>query len=275
VYQPASKEQQKQRRRQLRQQRRIKVLKSIWRFACMSGILTGLVWVVSQPDWRISKPAQVQIQGNQYLSDTTIRDWLAIPYPKLIMELAPAQLTAKLIGRSSISSVKIDRALLPPHLVVQVEDLPPVARIVLNESTESQTFVDELGRQLPLSSYRSTVWRSLPKLGLRPPTPGPCPKWPQIYHAVLTSPVAIGIVDCHNPQNLILQTELGKIRLGAIRDQSHLNKQMQQLDRIRDWRKHVDPTDVDYLDLENPDALKFQLKQSGTMPPKLLKSPSI
>jgi cell division protein FtsQ len=271
VYQPASKEQLKQRRRHLRQQRRIRVIKSLWRFACMSGILAGLVWAVSQPDWRISKPEQVQIQGNQYLSDTTIRDWLAIPYPKLIMELAPEQLTAKLIERGSISSVKIDRALLPPHLVVQVEDRPPVARIVLDENTESKTFIDELGRQLPLSSYRSTVWKLLPKLGLRPPTTGLCPEWSQIYHAVRTSPVAIGIIDCRNPQNLILQTELGSVRLGAIGDKARLNNQMQQLDRLRDWRKHIDPTGVDYLDLENPGALKFQLKQSGTITPNLSK----
>jgi cell division protein FtsQ len=265
VQQPASKEQLKQRRRQFRQQRRVKVVKSLWRLACMSGILAGLGWVVSQADWRISKPEQVRIQGNQYLSDATIRDWLAIPYPKLMMELAPAELTARLLERGSIASVKIDRALLPPHLIVRVEDSPPVARIIREDNTDSQIFVDELGRQLPFSSYHSTVWRSPPKLALIPPLKGICPEWKQLYHAIQTSPVAIGIIDCHNPQNIILQTELGKVRLGAIGDKSLLNNQLQQLDRLREWKKHIDPTDIDYLDLENPDAPKFQLKRSAVI----------
>jgi cell division protein FtsQ len=261
VQQPASKEQLKQRRHQLRRQRQVSVVKSLWRFACMSGILTGVGWVVSQTDWMISKPEQIQIQGNQYLSDATIRSWLAIPYPKLIMELAPGELAAKLIERGSIVSVKIDRALLPPRLNVQIQDLPPVAGIVRSASTQPQIFVDERGFELPISSYRPTVWRSLPKLQLILPDRGMCPNWTQIYRAIQTSPVAIGIIDCRNLQNLTLQTEVGKIRLGATEDKSRLDRQMQQLDRLRDWQKHTDPTGVDYLDLENPEFPKLQLKQ--------------
>jgi cell division protein FtsQ len=77
--------------------------------------------------------------------------------------------------------------------------------------------------------------------------------------------VAIGIIDCRNPLNLILQTEIGTVRLGAIGDRDRLNNQMQQLDRLRDWQKHVSPSDVDLLDLENPDLPKFQLKRNAPM----------
>jgi cell division protein FtsQ len=261
VYQPASKEQIKQRRRQLRQQRRLRAVKSLWRFLCMSAILAGLGWLVNQPDWTISKPSQIQIQGNQYLSDATIRSMLSISYPKLIIELAPAQLTTQLIERGSIATVKIDRGLLPPHLIVDIQDLLPVARIMREDGTDSQTFIDERGLQIPISSYRATVWPSLPTRRVRLPSSGICPEWTQLYRAVHTSPVAIGIIDCRNPQNLILQTELGKVRLGAIVDKSRLSDRMQQLDRLRDWQKHTDPKSVDYLDLENPDLPKLQLKQ--------------
>ncbi len=271
VSQPESKEQLKQRRHQLRQQRRVKAVKSAWRFICMSGILAGVAWIINQPNWMISKPDQIKIQGNQYLTDTAIRSMLAIPYPKLMMELAPTQLAAKLSEQGSISSVKIDRGLLPSHLTVQIQDLPPVARIIQAESTESQSFVDERGLQLPISSYRTTAWNSLsPKLQLKPPARGACPEWQQLYRAVHTSPVAIGVIDCRNPQNLILQTEIGKVRLGAIGDKSRLNHQIQQLDRLRDWREKTDATGVDYLDLENPDLPKLQLKRSGTIAAKLL-----
>jgi cell division protein FtsQ len=256
VHQPAAKEKLKQRRRQLRQQRQIRVAKSLWRFVWMNGIFAGTVWGASQADWMISKPGQVRIEGNQYLSEAKIRSMLAIPYPAMIMELAPDQLVAKLVEKGSIADAKIDRGLLPPHLTVQIQDLPPVARIVRDENTER-------GQQLPISSYRATIWKSLPKLQLRPPDQGSCPDWNQIYQAIQASSVAIGIIDCRNPQNLILQTELGKIRIGAIGDKARLNNQLHQLDRLRDWQKYTNPADVDYLDLENPDSPKLQLKQPG------------
>jgi cell division protein FtsQ len=229
----------------------------------MSWIFAGLAWAIDRPDWTISKPEQIQIEGNQYLTDATVRSMLAIPYPKLIMELAPEQLATQLKQRGSIANVNIDRGVLPPRLLVQIQDFPPVARMMLDESTASQIFIDERGLQLPLSGYRSIVWQSLPTLQLRPPLQGKCPEWTQVYRAVRTSAVAIGIVDCRNPQNLMLQTEVGKVRLGAIGNKQQLDRQMQQLDRLRDWPKSASPEQIDYMDLENPDKPRFQLKSDS------------
>jgi cell division protein FtsQ len=260
VYQSASKEQIEQRRRHLRKQRRIKVVQSLWRFGCMSGILAGLAWAINQPDWTISKPAQIRIEGNQYLSDTAIRSMLAISYPKPIVDLAPDRLATQMTAQGSVARVKIDRGLLPPHLRIQIEDLPPVAGVMPEENARSKIYVDERGRQVPISNYRPPVARSLPTLRVRLPAQGDCLNWTHIYQAIRTSPVAVGIVDCRNPQNLILQTEVGKVRLGATGDRSRLNSQIQQLDLLRDWKKHADGADVDYLDLENPESPKLQLK---------------
>jgi cell division protein FtsQ len=230
----------------------------------MGAILGGFAWTVSRSDWTISTAEQIRVEGNQYLTDNAIRSILAIPYPKLIMELAPAQLTAKLVAQGSIASARIDRGLLPPHLVVQVQDLPPIARILLDNDSQSQIFVDERGHQLPISSYHPTILSSLPKLQLRLPSTGVCPDWTQLYRVIQTSPVTIGIVDCRDPQNLFLQTEIGKVRLGAAGVNSRSSERIQQLDRLRDWQKQAGSVDVDYLDLENPDAPKLQLKPGIT-----------
>ena len=251
-------------RRQSRQKRRVRAVKSLWRFGCMSAILGGFAWTVSRSDWKISHAEQIRVEGNQYLTDNAIRSILAIPYPKLIMELAPEQLTARLIAQGSIASAKIDRGLLPPHLVVQVHDLPPIARVLTDNNSQSQTFVDERGHQLPISNYQPNVLSSLPKLQVRLPTTGSCPDWAKFYQLIQTSPVAIGIVDCRDPQNLFLQTEIGKVRLGAAGINSRSNERIQQLDRLRDWKKNAGSVDVDYLDLENPDAPKLQLKPGLT-----------
>jgi cell division protein FtsQ len=263
VPQTVSKLPQKKRRKS-RPKQRLKVVKSLWRFGCMSAICGGVGWVASQSDWKISKAEQIHIQGNQYLTDQAVRSILAIPYPKLIMELAPEQLTAKLIAQGSISGAKIDRGLLPPHLIVQIQDLPPIARITSADDPQSQIFVDERGHQLPLASYRPAIWSALPTLQLQLPSTGICPDWPQLYPIVHTSPVTVSLVDCRNPQNLFLQTEIGTVRLGAVGENARSKARIQQLDRLRDWQKYTDPTAVEYLDLENPDSPKLQLKLGKT-----------
>jgi cell division protein FtsQ len=265
VSQSASKEQLKQHRRHLQRQRRHRLIQSLWRFICMSGMLTGAIWAICQIDWTISKPEQVRIEGNQYLSDTAIRSMLAISYPKSIVELG----SAPSIERGLMVDVRIDRGLFPPHLTVQVQDLPPVARLVRDRTSEPQLYIDERGLELPISSYRQRVSQSLPTLQLRLPAQGTCPQWVPLYRVVRTSPVAIGIIDCRDPHNISLQTEVGKIRLGAIGDRARLTSQIQQLDRLRDWQKHTLDRDVDGLDLENPDFPKLQLKQPVAVPAKL------
>jgi cell division protein FtsQ len=235
----------------------------------MSGILASVAWVANQPDWTISKPEQIQIQGNRYLNDATIRSMLAIRYPQAVMQLAPEQLTARLLNRGSISSVRIDRRLLPPRLVVQIEDRPPVAQVLQSPDNPPRTFVDERGTQIPVSNYLSSVQQAIPRLRVFALAQTMCPNWPQLYQAIHRSAVLIGSIDCRNPQNLILQTEVGKVRLGSVGDRQRLNGQIQQLDLLRDWRKHTNVLEVDYLDLENPAAPKLQLKQSGSVTPKL------
>jgi cell division protein FtsQ len=269
VSQSASQEQLTQRRRQLQRQRRYRVVQSLWRFMCMSAILTGSIWAICQIDLKISKPEQVWIEGNQYLSDTTIRSMLAISYPKSILELGSQQLTSRSIERGLMVDLRIDRELFPPHAIVQIQDFPPVARIVRDGASASELYIDERGLALPISSYRKSVAQSLPSLQLRLPTEGTCPQWIPIYRAVRSSPVAIWIVDCRDPHNLILQTEVGKARLGAIGDGPRLTSQIQQLDRLRNWQKHTLDRDVEGLDLENPDLPKLQLKPSVAVPAKL------
>lgn len=238
----------------------------------MCGILAGAIWIAQrQVEWDIAKPEQIWIKGNQYLTDRAIRSMLAIKYPRSLVELDPAQLRDRLMASGSITTATIDRSLLPTHLLVQVRDLPPVARARGAESQQVPTVVDERGRQLPVASYRDLVQNSLPNLQLILPTNmGNCPAWTQLYRVIRISPVAIGIVDCRNPQNLFLQTELGKVRLGSSGDEARFSSQIQQLDRLRNWQDHTtNEQEVDYLDLADPDAPKLQFKQSATIVPKL------
>ncbi|WP_310486464.1 FtsQ-type POTRA domain-containing protein, partial [Chamaesiphon sp. VAR_69_metabat_338] len=186
---PAPPEQIQQRRRQLQRQRRNRAVRSLWRFICMCGILTGSLWGICQLDWTISKPEQVRIEGNQYLSDTTIRSMLAISYPTSLVALGSEQLTTKPIERGLMVDARVERGLFPPHLTVRVQDFPPVARLIRDPASETQIYIDERGLELPISSYRRSVSQSLPTLQLQLPAQGSCPQWVPLYRVVRTSPV--------------------------------------------------------------------------------------
>lgn len=255
----------KQRRRQLQRERRVRAFQSLWRFGCMSGILAGVGWAVSQPNWMLSNPEQIQIQGNRYLSEGAIRSMLAIRYPQLMIELSPEQLTAQLIKQGSLSSVRVDRRLLPPRLLVEVQDRQPVAQIISTDGTP-QAFIDESGAQLPIASYLPAARTKAPNLKVLPFNRGICPDWTQLYQIIHRSPVMIGVIDCRNPQNSMLQTEVGKVRLGSLGDKQRLTSQIQQLDLLREWRNHTNLLEAEYLDLENPNAPKLQLRQSPPIP---------
>jgi cell division protein FtsQ len=185
-----------------------------------------------------------------------------------LVGLGSEQLTAKPIERGLMVDTRIGRGIFPPHLTVRVQDFPPVARLVRDAASETQIYIDERGLELPISSYRQSVSQSLPTLQLLLPAQGSCPQWVQLYRVVRTSPVAIGVIDCRDSHNLSLQTEVGKVRLGAFSDLNRLTSQIQQLDRLREWQKHTLDRDIEGLDLENPDLPKLQLQQPATVPAK-------
>ncbi len=256
----------KKKRRQQKQQRKVQAVQSLWRFGCMLIMLAGVGWFVSQPNWTISKPEQIQIKGNNYLNEIAIRSMMGIRYPQPLMELEPEKLRAQLLARKSIITASVDRALLPPHLRIQVQDLRPVAQVVRDRRKPPTTFIDERGGEIAIVNYLPTVQKSAPRLLLIQPDRGTCPNWQNLYPVIDASPVAIGIIDCHNPQNLFLQTEIGKVRLGPVGTKARLTAQIEQLDRLRNWQQSNNSSQIDYLDLESPNfPPKLQLKPAATM----------
>lgn len=264
MYQSVSPADVKKRRQQLRRQRRIKFLQALWRFIWMVGIIAGVTWLLLQPSWKISTPAQVEIVGNRYLSDDTIRSLLPIRYPQWLIQLEPEKIRQELLQQGGITAVDVDRALVPPRLTIRIDDRPPVAMVIsAAEPDMPQGFLDPSGKFTPIARYRN-IARPTPKLKVILPSSNRCSHWEQIYPAINTSPVAIGVLDCRNSSNLMLQTEIGKVKLGSYVNDRHLAEQIDQLDRLRNWQTSADPHQVDYLDLENPAFPKLQRPQAGT-----------
>ncbi|MEO0827600.1 MAG: cell division protein FtsQ/DivIB, partial [Cyanobacteria bacterium J06642_9] len=75
------------------------------------------------------------------------------------------------------------------------------------------------------------------------------------------SPVDIFEVDWQMPNNLVLHTELGRIHLGPYGHD--FSQQLAALGQLKDLNQQVDPKDIAYIDIHNPDQPVVQMLQAN------------
>jgi cell division protein FtsQ len=257
-----SNEELRQRRQQLQQQRRVRALKVCWQVLVLGVLVGGITWAVQQPDWIIRQSPQIQIRGNRYLSATTVREMLGLKYPVSLLRIEPHSLNTALMSHGNILAANIHRELIPPRITIQVQDRPPVA---IADQAARSGLVNENGDWLPVASYQLPA-NKLPRLKLLSANSGLCPDWPALYQAVQQSPVLVSEINCRNPLNLFLKTEIGNLRMGAF-DNTRFYQQLQKAHELRDWQqsyqtKNREISRVEYIDLENP--LKPKIQESTT-----------
>jgi cell division protein FtsQ len=254
----------RQRRQQLRKRRRLLLVRSLWRGLCIGGICAGIGWFAIQPWWIINKPEQIQISGNQYLKESTIRSTIGLRYPQPLMQLSPQEIEHKLMKTGSFERVEVDRSLIPPKIRIKIIDRLPVAALSHGDPNAIVGMLDTKGHLAPIDLYQNPDL--LPKLILL--TAGDrqvCPNWGDLHRQITLSPVKVSIIDCRQPSDLYLKTEVGRVRLGVYQHPRHLQKQLQQLDKLRDWHQHTSVDRSQFLDLENPAYPKLN-SQSGSTP---------
>lgn len=285
-----------QRRQQLRSQRRWRVLQACWRTLAISSLAGGLVWAASLPEWKLQQPTQVEIKGNRWLSTQTLAAFLPLFYPQSLLRLQTQEITTALKSHAPVERVTLTRQLFPPRLIVEVQDRPPVAiaqcdRCVIKKPAPavpqlgpaSVWLLDPQGTVMPLASYPTLAnTAQLPKLtvsGFLQPTQAPGSlgaaqvagvpatvdsqrqaQWSQIYQAVAQSPVSVSAIDWQDPNNLVLQTEMGTVHLGG--DRTQLPEQLKALDQMRSLPEYVNLNQVVHIDLKNPQRPLIKTKNS-------------
>lgn len=264
------------RRHQLRRARRLKVFQSGWQALAVMGLAGGMFWVTTLPGWLIRQPDQVEIEGNQYLSDEAIRSLLPLSYPQSLLKVEPQAIAQSLESHSLIAKATVIRQLLPPSLTVQVAEHYPVAVAVSSGGAVSKNtahpllnpgggdriggvpnaqigLLDENGLWIPLTQLNG-LERSpeLPNLTIIGNPEQYRLDWPEIYKAIQRSPVPITEIDWQNPANLILKTEIATLHLGPYT--SRFSQQLEVLARMRDLPAQINPSQIAYIDLKNPSA---------------------
>ena len=256
------------RRRTLRRQRRVKLFQAAWRTLAVSSLLGGLLWTTTRPCWVIRVPSQIAIKGNHFLSKQAIQSLLPLSYPQSLLRIEPEAIAHSLEARAPITEATVTRQILPPGITVHINERLPVAiaqlpgRMTSNTATTASIgLLDEKGIWMPLQSYTSvSKAQELPSLKIIGLPEQYRDYWAQLYRAVSHSPIRIMEIDCQNPANLILKTEVGIVHLGAY--SSRLAEQLKVLQQMRQLSAKLKKSQIAYIDLKSPTSPLVQMEQA-------------
>ncbi|MBW4560030.1 MAG: FtsQ-type POTRA domain-containing protein [Mojavia pulchra JT2-VF2] len=258
-----------QRRKKLRRQKQMKFIQAIWRTVAISGLAGSLLWVAIQPMWVLNAPKQIVIKsGNKFLSDEAIKSLLVLSYPQSLWRIQPSAIADSLKQQPTIAQAIVSRRLFPPGLSIEIKERVPVAIAQMRKEGNTDTskkqvnvgLLDASGVWIPLEKYTSlnpTV--KLPSLQVIGLPEQYRPYWTQLYLSVSQSSVKVMEINCQDPTNLILKTELGNVHLGP--PSIYLSEQIQVLAQMRDLPTKLSSSQIEYIDLQNPEIPLVQLNQ--------------
>lgn len=254
----------KSRRQALKNQRRWKLLQSIWRLLAVGSLAGGAFWLLLLPYWSLRDKSQVKVVGNRLLSAEQIRRLLPLAYPQSLWKLPAQQLGERLEAAAPIADARVARQLFPPTLTVAVSERQPVAAA---PTVQGAGFLDAEGVWIPQRFYREAAkdWKppTLQVLGFEAAYR---PYWQQMYPLLAGSRVKISAVDWRNPQNLILKTELGTVYFGAYTPD--FSQKLARLSQMRQLPTRVPSNRLTYIDLTNPTAPTLAVKPQKSEKPK-------
>ncbi len=250
-------------------------MRSFWQVLLVASIGAGAIWGIKQPLWLLKSPEQITIEGNKLLSAQSIVGALAIDYPQSLIRVEPDRLVKTLLEKTPLTRAQVHRRLIPPGLIIQVEEQLPVALSLPAGSETSGSpakqsppaLLDAEGHETPLDRYSGLGQVvKLPNLKIIGMRPEDRQVWPKLYATLKASPVKILSLNWENPSNIILQTELGVVHCGPYSDQ--LPYQLQVLDRMRNLKSHPEASHMAYIDLRRPTVPRLQMNASGTVSPQ-------
>jgi len=277
------------RRKKLRQKRQIKIIQTIWQTFAVSSLAGGLLWMATQPIWVLRAPKDIDISGNHLLSREAIESLLVVSYPQSLWRIEPYGIAESLKQQPTIAQATVSRRLFPPGLIVQINERVPVAiaysghsRAIAQSRREQRNIdsdhkkvsvglLDASGVWIPVEKYTSLNPNlRLPSLKVFGLPEQYRPYWEQLYHALIQSSVNVMEIDFQDPTNLILKTELGNIHLGA--PSSLLPEKIKVMAQMRHLPAQLNPNQVEYIDLKNPESPLVQMNQkNNSLTPQLPK----
>lgn len=230
------------------QQQRLTRL-SLWRACFMVCCATGLSLAATLPNSQIKKRSQIQVNGEQLVSEAAIHRALKFTYPQFIWSINGIDLGQKIESIPSVKAVKISKQLIPPQLVITLQEKTPVA---LATSQGEVGFLSSEGEWIAQKFYDNTnLDLPLPKLKVINYQPGYRSAWSEIYQLNLAYPeLKLTQIHWRSGGGIFVQTKIGQVFLGS--ETSRLAQQFKTISKLENLAAQVDVAEIAYIDLSNP-----------------------
>ena len=228
---------------------------AVWRSCLLISCAVSLCLMVVSPYWRIKDESQIQITGDELISKNTVYTALNLSYPRSIWSLNELNLTQKIESIPSIATAKLNKQLIPPALIISLEERVPIA---LALSQGKVGFLDSDGEWIAQKFYAHVNPNfSLPKLKVINYQPQYQKSWSSIYQLISLYPeLEIDEVRWNQSSNLFLHTKVGVIFLGS--DLSKLKQQFKIILELQNLPTYLESSKIAYIDLSNPEINLIQ-----------------
>ena len=227
---------------------------ALWRSCFIIGCALGIGLTANLPIWKIEDRSQIEINGKKLVSEETVRNALNFSYPQFVWMINGLELTRKVESIPSIESARINRQLIPPQITISLREKNPVA---VATSAGKIGFLDASGEWSDRKFYAKINGYSLPKVKVIDYKVQFQDRWHKIYQLITLYPeLQIDEVQFHQAGNVFVNTKIGRVFLGA--KLAHLERQFETIARLENLPKHLERSQIDYLDLSNPEQILIQ-----------------
>lgn len=222
---------------------------ALWRACFLVSCILGLGWLATFPIWQIKAQSQVEIEGEKLVNRETIYQALDFSYPQLVWTVDGAVLTQKLKALPTIQAAKINKQIIPPKIIISVQETTPVALATWQGKVG---FLDIHGTWVAQDFYTNIDNDlTLPKLIVLNYQPRSQKSWNTLYQLISLYPeLKINEVQWNHSGNLFLKTKIGRVSLGT--NLSRLEEQFKILLKLQNLPQKIDPQKIAYIDLSNP-----------------------
>ena len=227
---------------------------ALWRSCFVIGCALGVGLAANLPLWKIENRSQIKINDEKLVSEETIHNSLNFSYPQSIWMINGLSLTHKIESIPSIESARVNRQSIPPQIIITLREKTPVA---VATSEGKIGFIDASGEWIDRKFYADISDSSLPKLKVTDYKIQFQDRWHKIYQLITLYPeLQIDEVQFRQAGNVFLNTQIGRVFLGA--KLAYLERQFETIARLKNLPKHLNRSQIDYLDLSDPKTILIQ-----------------
>jgi cell division protein FtsQ len=228
---------------------------ALWRSCLLVSCILSLGFLSVLPLWKIKDQDQIMLNGQKKVAPETVYNVLKFPYPQLIWVVDISSLTQKVESIPSVEAAGINRQILPPRLIISLQERVPVALAI---SKGRMGFLDVGGKWVAQEFYTNIEHNfNLPKLVVHNYQSRHQKSWITLYELISLYPeLKIKEIQWNHLGNLFLQTKMGRVSLGT--NPSRLEKQFEIMLKLQNLGDRININQIAYIDLSNPDVNLIQ-----------------